>query len=61
MYVHEIIIGPDAGKPMRSVETVFAEAGMGLRGDRYHAGCGTFNAPQFDPNVREVTLIRVLS
>lgn len=57
MIVKEILIGPQAGAPLLTVESVFAEAGKGLAGDRYHAGRGAFNAPQFDQTVREVTLI----
>jgi len=34
-----------------------AEAGRGLVGDRYYLRKGSFNAPQFDQHVREVTLI----
>lgn len=52
-----LIIGPEAKAPLHGVPSVRAEAGRGLTGDRYHLGCGSFNAPQFDPNVREVTLV----
>ncbi len=55
--VQRIIIGSVAKAPLHEVETIVAEAGRGLVGDRYHAGCGSFNAPQFDQRVREVTLI----
>ncbi|MEJ2467483.1 MAG: MOSC domain-containing protein [Campylobacterales bacterium] len=55
--VAALIIGPEAKAPLHEVPSVRAEAGRGLAGDRYHEGCGSFNAPQFDPNVREVTLI----
>jgi len=55
--VQTLIIGPEAKGPLRTVTSVRAVAGRGLAGDRYYFGKGSFNAPQFDPNVREVTLI----
>jgi len=55
--VKTLVIGPEAKAPLVEVTAVTAEAGKGLVGDRYHMGCGSFNAPQFDQHVREVTLI----
>ncbi len=55
--VSALLVTPEAKKPLHRAESVEAEAGRGLVGDRYHAGRGSFNAPQFDRNVREVTLI----
>lgn len=52
-----LLIGPEAKQPLTRVSSVTAVAGRGLVGDRYYLGCGSFNAPQFDPSVREVTLI----
>ena len=40
----ELLVSPDAAAPMASVERVEAVAGVGLRGDRYAAGRGTFSA-----------------
>jgi len=57
--VKYLIIGPEAGAPLKEVAKVTAEAGRGLVGDRYHLGCGSFNAAQFDQRVREVTLIDI--
>ncbi|MHC3993269.1 MOSC domain-containing protein [Thiomicrolovo sp. ZZH C-3] len=55
--VVSLIIGPEAKTALESVSSVTAVAGRGLVGDRYYFGRGSFNAPQFDPSVREVTLI----
>ena len=55
--VKTLVIGPEAKRPLREVRAVRAEAGLGLVGDRYYLGRGSFNAPQFDQSVREVTLI----
>lgn len=55
--VSSIIIGPEAEKVLREVAEAVAVPGRGLEGDRYYRGCGSFNAPQFDQRVREVTLI----
>lgn len=54
-----LVIGPKARVPLTDVVSVIAVAGKGLRGDRYYMGKGSFNAPQFDPSVREVTLIAI--
>ncbi|WP_345970194.1 MOSC domain-containing protein [Sulfurimonas sp. HSL1-6] len=55
--VVSLIIGPEAKSALESVPSVTAVAGRGLAGDRYYFGRGSFNGPQFDPGVREVTLI----
>jgi len=55
--VRHLIIGPEAKAALEMVASVRAVAGRGLEGDRYFYGRGSFNAPQFDPHVREVTLI----
>ena len=58
-----IFIGPTKAGPLQRVETAEAIAGAGLRGDRYHAGNGTFSRdPAKPPNKhypadRQVTLI----
>jgi MOSC domain len=38
-----VLVSPDAGAPLVRFETVRAEAGRGLEGDRYHSGRGTFS------------------
>lgn len=55
--VQALFIGSEAKAPLHEADTVTAEAGRGLVGDRYYFGTGSFNAPQFDQHVREVTLI----
>jgi hypothetical protein len=55
--VVSILIGPEAKKPLYAVQSVRTVRGRGLEGDRYFSGLGSFNAPQFDQNVRDVTLI----
>jgi hypothetical protein len=55
--VKTLVIGPEAKKPLQEAASVMAIAGQGLEGDRYCFGRGSFNAPQFDRGVREVTLI----
>ncbi len=55
--VVSIIIGAEAKKPLHAVQSVMAVKGRGLEGDRYFAREGSFNAPQFDQSVRDVTLI----
>ena len=55
--VAALVIGPEAGGPLRQVERIEAVAGRGLKGDRYYLGVGTFNRPPLDQSVREVTLI----
>jgi MOSC domain-containing protein YiiM len=53
--VEAIHIGPEAEKPMLSLDAVQAEAGRGLVGDRYFDGSGTYSGSKSDG--REVTLI----
>jgi hypothetical protein len=43
--VEAILVAADAEQPLVRVETVRAEAGRGLEGDRYFEGRGTFSAP----------------
>ena len=52
--VESIHIAPAAREPMRAVEQVEAIPGVGLEGDRYAKGQGTFFKPQPD---YELTLI----
>lgn len=49
--VETIHVAPEAGAPMRAVDSVEAVAGRGLRGDRYFEGAGTWSG---DPNVRDI-------
>lgn len=44
-HVAGLAIAPAAAGPMQRVDSVEAEAGLGLIGDRYHGGAGTFSAP----------------
>lgn len=53
--VMSICISPAAGQPMQEVYEVEAIAGAGLKGDRYCAAEGSFNANR--PGHRQVTLI----
>lgn len=53
-----IYICPVAGDPMQQVEEVEAMAGVGLRGDRYFAGEGSWN--KGEQGKRQVTLINDL-
>ncbi len=53
--VAAICICPVAGEPMQMVKEVEAIAGMGLRGDRYCTGAGSFNKGA--QGKRQVTLI----
>lgn len=48
-------IAPSAGAPMRSLAQVTAIAGVGLEGDRYAAGIGTYS--QTEGGGRHLTLI----
>ena len=50
-----IYIAPIAGAPMQKVEEVEAIAGVGLKGDRYAIGSGSFNKGR--PGSRQVTLM----
>jgi hypothetical protein len=51
--VERIHVAPDSGDPMESRERAEAVAGRGLRGDRYFADSGLWNALDRDPD-REV-------
>ncbi|HJV32403.1 MAG TPA: hypothetical protein VJ694_00065 [Patescibacteria group bacterium] len=53
-----ICISPAAGAPMRSVDSVMALAGLGLEGDRYAAGEGSWNKGR--PGKSQVTLVNGL-
>lgn len=55
--IKHLIIGEAAREALISVPCVEAVAGRGLKGDRYYLGCGSFNRPQFDQSVREITLM----
>ncbi|UFH59183.1 MOSC domain-containing protein [Sulfurovum mangrovi] len=57
MRLHAIIIGEKAREPLYYVESVYAAEGKGLEGDRYFYGKGTFNKPQLDQSVREVSIL----
>jgi MOSC domain-containing protein YiiM len=48
-------ISAEARQPMQEVPEVYAEAGKGLVGDRYHGGTGSYNKQQ--PGHRQVTLM----
>lgn len=54
----QIFIAPNRGARMQPCERVFAEAGRGLVGDRYHAGTGTFSGrSELVAGMREVSVI----
>lgn len=57
MYLHSIIIGKNAKKPLVFVENVLAIKGKGLQGDRYFYQKGTFNKPQLSQTVREISIL----
>ncbi len=57
MKLTHIIIGKEARKPLNYLQSVEAVKGKGLDGDRYFYGQGTFNKPQLDQSVREVTIL----
>jgi MOSC domain-containing protein YiiM len=50
-----IYVVGDAGAPMTACATVAAQAGVGLAGDRYALGTGTYSASGRGP--RDVTLV----
>ena len=56
-----IFICPEKGQPMREVEGVKVLAGVGLEGDRYDAGTGTYtgfpNITDRSKCIRQVTII----
>lgn len=55
--VVSIHVAPEAGAPMREVQSVRVVPGKGLEGDRYFSGAGSFS--QNPGSGREVTLIEV--
>lgn len=57
MKLHAIIIGEQPIERLYYVESVRAVKGRGLEGDRYFFGRGTFNRPQLDQSVREVSIL----
>jgi hypothetical protein len=57
MRLDAIIIGEKAREPLHYVESVYAAEGKGLEGDRHFYGKGTFNKPQLDQSVREVSIL----
>ena len=56
MILHAIIIG-EAKKPLHYVQEAEVEISRGIVGDRYYYKEGTFNRPELDPNVRDISLI----
>lgn len=57
--VSYIFICPVRGQPMQSVQSVRAITGLGLEGDRYSTGDGSWNRDR--PGSRQVTLINLRS
>ena len=57
MILTHIIIGTKAQDALHYVESIEAIASKGLKGDRYYFKKGTFNKPQLDQSVREVTIL----
>lgn len=57
MTLYAIIIGEEAQKTLQCVDSAEAVEGRGLKGDRYFLGQGTFNRPQLDQSVREVSIL----
>lgn len=55
--VEIVALSAEAGGPMRSVPSVEAVEGRGLRGDRYERGAGTFSNP--DGRGYDLTLVEV--
>ncbi len=51
------IIAGEAKKPLQYLSSCEAVKDKGLKGDRYYYKKGTFNKPQFDPNVRDITIV----
>src|SRR5215469_5864756 len=51
-----LFTAPSASAEMQPRETVYAAAGVGLDGDRYALGIGTYSAPS-DDGKRALTLI----
>src|SRR5438105_13698536 len=54
--IEAIYIAPSAGAPMQPLTEVEAVEGVGLQGDRYAGGIGTYSPRPTDPGAREVTL-----
>lgn len=56
--VAAIFVAPSAEAPMKEIMTAELQAGLGIVGDRYHAGAGTWSKPgeEHIPK-RQVTLI----
>jgi len=57
MILKHIIIGQNAKEALKYVDKVEAIQAKGLKGDRYYYKKGTFNKPQLDQSMREVTII----
>lgn len=57
MKLHSIIIGKKAKEALQSVTKAEAVRGLGLKGDRYYYGRGTFNKAQLSQNVREISIL----
>ncbi len=53
--LESIWISPEAGAAMHSVEEAMLDAGVGILGDRYHSGTGSFS--RWPGSGRAVTLI----
>jgi MOSC domain-containing protein YiiM len=56
MQLSHIIIGK-AREPLQYVDSCEAIENRGLKGDRYYYKEGTFNKPQLDQSVRDITLL----
>jgi len=56
MILEHIIIGEVAKKPLSYVNKVEVIKSKGLKGDRYYYKVGTFNKPQLNQDVREVSI-----
>ncbi|MEA3290442.1 MAG: MOSC domain-containing protein, partial [Campylobacterota bacterium] len=51
------IITGEAKKPLQYLSSCEAVKGKGLKGDRYYNKTGTFNKPQLDQSVREISIL----
>jgi MOSC domain-containing protein YiiM len=56
MKLSHIIIGK-AKEPLEYVNSCEAVQNKGLKGDRYYYQQGTFNKPQFNQNVRDISIL----
>ena len=56
MELIHIIIGKKAKEELHYVNNVYAIESRGLEGDRYFFKDGTFNKPQLNQNVREISI-----